>query len=168
MHIPMKFALAMPLALAAAVSLTAPAHAGGAFDDIVVTSPEKLKAWQDDTNRVLNRALEREPRRRNLHPSSGIVQMTFELGDDGKPDNIELQSNTANRAAARTARHALRWLGDISDVPVTNAENARFIANIIFARSVEQHQELQAELEKSERARLASGDETSEYIALGG
>lgn len=163
-----RLAMAPALALAVTIPLASPALAGVEHEDIVVTSRAEMKDWQANTTRTLNRALERIPRQRSENPSSGIVQLTFEMGDDGKPANIELLSNGANWTAVRTARRAVLRLGDISDVPVTNAQDARFLANIVFATSVEQKDELMAELERSERARLASGTAESEYIALGG
>lgn len=163
-----RLAIAPALALAVTIPLASPALAGVEHEDIVVTSRAEMKDWQANTTRTLNRALERIPRQRSENPSSGIVQLTFEMGDDGKPANIELLSSGANWTAVRTARRAVLRLGDISDVPVTNAQDARFLANIVFATSVEQKDELMAELERSERARLASGTAESEYITLGG
>ena len=66
----------------------------------------------------------------------------------------------------RIAVRAVGRLGDISDVPVTNAQDARFLANIVFADSVEEHAELTRELEKSMSEGLAAG--YSDYIQLGG
>lgn len=163
-----KIAFAPALALAAAVPLASPALAGENHEDIVVTSRADMQAWQADATRTLNRALENNPRERNASPSSGIVQLTFEMGADGKPANIELYSRTTNWTSVRAARHAVRRLGDISDVPVSNAGNARFMANLIFANSAQQRDELAAELARSQSARFAAGDEEAGYILLGG
>ncbi|EAQ28812.1 hypothetical protein NAP1_14473 [Erythrobacter sp. NAP1] len=164
MKTPVKFAIAPAAALAAALAFAAPAAAEHS-DAIVVTSPEKFAEWRENANATLDRALQREPARRNLRPASGIVQLTFEMGDDGKPANVELVSNTGDGASARTAKHAIRWLGDMSDVPVADAENAQFLANIIFAESPREYRELNAELQRTERARVAAGDD---FITLGG
>ena len=64
--------------------------------------------------------------------------------------------------------YAVRRLGDLSDVPVINPDGVRFLANIVFATSEREHDELSAQLEQSERARLASGSARSTYVALGG
>lgn len=163
-----RLALAPALALVAMLPIASAAQAGDAAEDIVVTSPEKMAAWKAQTNDALNRALESEPWRSNLRPAAGIVQLTFELDEAGKPDNIKLYSSTGSWSSIRTARKAVRRLGDLSDVPVTNARDATFIANIIFADSQEQYYEFASTLEQSERARLASAPEQGEPIVLGG
>ena len=168
MNTPIKFATIAAASLAATLSLSSPAYAGENSDTILVTSPEKMAAWKAEANDVLDRALQREPRRRNLLPGSGLVQLTFEMGDNGKPANIDLLSNSGNGASARTARLAVRWLRDLSDLPVANPQDAKFLANIIFADDQREYRELAAELNRSEAARIAAGGETSQYIALGG
>ncbi|MHA7820879.1 MAG: energy transducer TonB [Erythrobacter sp.] len=161
-----RIALAPALALAATLPLATPAVAGEKHEDIVVTSRADLKAWQADATTRLNRALERFPRQHNSNPSSGIVRLTFEMGADGKPTNIKTVSNSTNWVSVRAARYAVRRLGDISDVPVTNVDDARFLANIIFANSFAEHDKLARELERAETARIASSGEG--YIVLGG
>lgn len=162
-----QIAIAPALAAAAVAALASPALAGEPNEDIVVTSHADMKAWQSDTTRTLNHLLEREPRMRNTNPSPGIVQLTFDMGDNGKPTNIALHSKTTNSVSVQAARSAVRRL-DLSDVPVTNSDNARFIANIVFSNGKRQHADLMAQLEESERARIASGTAESEYIVLGG
>lgn len=163
-----RLALAPALALAALLPLASAAQAGEAAEPIVVTSPEKMKAWQKDTTRSLNRALEREGRRGGGSPSSGIVQLTFDLDEDGRPGNIEVRSNTANWTAANDARSAVRRLGDIGDVPVKNVQGARFLANVIFANDPVEHRDLAQELARSESARMAAAGSGSDLIVLGG
>ena len=162
-----KFAFVPALALAAALPF-ASASAGESGEDIVVTSPGEMEAWQASATRSLNRALEHNPMERTATPGSGIVQVTFSLGADGRPDDIELYSSSANWVSERSAMRAVRRLGDLSDVPVRNAEGAQFLANIIFADDVVEHQELAATLRKKERARLASESSERSLIALGG
>lgn len=161
-----RIAIAPALALAATLPFAAPALAGAEHEDIVVTSRAEMQEWQADATRTLNRALERHPRQRNLNPSAGIVQLTFEMGDDGKPANIQTISSSTNWVSVRVARYAVNRLGDLSDVPVTNADDARFLANIIFANSPAERDELASELGRSESARIASSGEG--YIVLGG
>lgn len=169
MYTPFKTALKSALipALALAVIVPAAASAGNS-DDIVVTSVEQMKQWKKDATRTLNRALAHSPVERRAQPASGIVQVSFSLDSKGKPTGLELESSSANWAAERSAMFAVRSLGDIGDVPVSNPGGARFLANIVFADSAEEGAQLAAILEQSERTRLASGTERSEFIALGG
>ncbi|MEE4199698.1 hypothetical protein [Erythrobacter sp.] len=159
--------LAPALTLALALPLT-PANASERADDIVVTSTEKMTAWQERATRKLNRALEVEPRMRHTNPGPGLVQLTFEMNARGRPGNIEVLSNSADWTALRAARFAVRKLGDLSDVPVRNAHKARFIANLIFADNPAQYEVLVAQLRKSEAARLAAGRDEGDVIVLGG
>ena len=160
-------AAAIPaIALAATVPFAGVAHADEASDGIIVTSQAEMVAWQKDTTRTLNRALETAFTPRSASVSDGIVQVTFDMGADGKPTNLEVIESSANWTAERIAVRAVGRLGDISDVPVTNAQDARFLANIVFADSVEEHAELTRELEKSMSEGLAAG--YSDYIQLGG
>lgn len=163
-----KIALAPALAFAAALPLTSPALAGGGHEDIVVTSRADFQQWRADATRTLNQALKQNPaeRRASSSASSGIVQVTFEMGADGKPANIELYSSTANWAAESSARYAVKRLGDLSDVPVSNPQGARFLANIIFADTIEERDDLARDLARSEAGRLVSSDEG--FIVLGG
>lgn len=125
----LRLTLAPALAAAALLPLATAAQAGDAAAvPIVVTSPEKMKAWQADTTRALNRAIDRDIRRHDSRPSSGIVQLTFEMSADGTPHNVKLPSHTAKWTAVNTANAAVRRLGDISDVPVTNAPGWQRVA----------------------------------------
>ncbi len=171
-----KYAITPAAALAGAVLLSAPAYAGersntataAKADDIVVLSKAKMKAWQARTTRALDRALERSPIERTAVPGSGIVQVGFTLGADGRAEDVEIYGSSADRIAEKSAMHAVRRLRTLQDVPVSNKMNARFLANIIFADDHTQYRKLAKTLEVSERARLASGAAESGYIAVGG
>ena len=160
------FALAPVLALAALTPFAA-AQAEEKHDDIVVTSPSAMADWQASTTRSLDRALQRSPLERTTTPDSGIVQVTFTLGADGRPQDVAIYDSSANWAAERSALYAVRRLGDIGDVPVTNPQGVQFLANIIFADSAIERDDLARTLAASETARLASGEPASAFIALG-
>lgn len=157
-------------ALAAALTLTvaAPAYAGDKSDDIVVSSKSAMVTWQQDTTRQLNRMLARTPVAHTAAPNDTIVQIEFTLGEDGRPTDITLLDGDANWSARQTAIYAVRRLGDLSDVPVTNPQGTRFLANLIFADNAETRDQLAAKLDRSERTRLAAADGEEEPILLGG
>lgn len=160
-----KAAFAPAIALAAMVPFAGVAHADETDADIIVTSQAEMTAWQKDATRTINRSLAHAQTSRSATISDGIVQVTFDMGANGKPANVEVFSSNANWMAERVAKRAVHRLGDISDVPVLNADNARFLANIVFARTPEQHAELMAELKKSTSEGFAAGEG---YILLGG
>lgn len=159
---------AVPLvALGLALPLASPAFAGEP-EQIEVTSQAAMEEWQKDATRKLENALRRSPGRGSLVPNNGIVQIAFRMGENGRPDDLTVHSNSANLAAAHMARYAVRRLGDLSTVPVADGRRARFLANIIFAADRVEEEKLMIVLAESERARLAAGEARSAFIALGG
>ncbi|MDJ0978216.1 MAG: hypothetical protein QNI87_06750 [Erythrobacter sp.] len=162
--------LAAPaLALAATLSLAATPAMAGEDTPIEVTSHSEMKRWKSDVSKQLDRALVRAPGRVTAVPGSGIVQIAFTLGKDGRPDNLKIHSNSAGWMAERMAKHAVKRIDTIADAPVTDVSKARFLANIIFADDRAEHEELTRALAQSERTRLASGGESEdEVIVLGG
>ena len=161
-----KTAAIPAIALAAMVPFAGIAHADEAAGDIIVTSQAEMAAWQKGAMVSLNRSLAHSSDVRSAAISDGIVQIAFEMGADGEPTNLEVVSSDANWVAERVAKRAVRRLGDISDVPVANAKDARFLANIVFADNVKEHAELMSEVKKSMGKALASGE--SGYIVIGG
>ena len=161
--------LAVPvLALGLSLPMVASPALAGDQEQIEVTSKSEMKRWQDKATRKLNNALRQAPGRHSVVPGNGIVQIAFRMGADGQPEQLEVHSNSADWKAERMAKYAVKRLGNISDVPVGNADGARFVANIIFAADQIQHKELKLALARSERARLAAGEAESETIVLGG
>jgi len=168
----LKYAATPTLALGAAIALANVAHAGeysgGQSDAIVVTSASAMDSWQDNATRRLNRALDHDPAARGAAPAPGVVQVAFSLDANGRPADIALLGNSSDRAAARSATLAVRRMGDLSDVPVTNPGAARFLANVIFADDRKQRRELSEGLARSERTRTAQGRAETVYIVFGG
>ena len=162
--------LAPAAAVAATLSLAlgAPAYAGDKSDDIVVSSKTAMATWQQDTTRQLNRMLSRASVARTGTPNDTIVQIEFALGPDGKPTDITVLDGDANWSARRTAIYAVKRLGDLSDVPVTNPQNAKFLANLIFADSIDSHDRLAAKLASDTQTRFAEANSEDDYILLGG
>lgn len=163
-----KFATLPVAAFALALPFAAPALAGEKSDGIVVTSQAKMDEWKAETTKDINRSLVNAPIPNNSRPNTAVVQIAFTLGDDGKPNNIEVLDGRGNWAARKAATYAVRRLDDLDQVPVTNAQNARFLANIFFAGTPEDYKALKTQLKKSEAQRLAAADGEDEYILLGG
>ncbi|QIQ87249.1 hypothetical protein [Erythrobacter sp.] len=156
------------LALGLSLPLAASPALAGEQEQIRVTTQGEMQRWQDRATRRLDNALRQAPGRSSAVPKSGIVQIAFRMGEDGRPDGLTVHSNTADRTALRMAKYAVRRLGDLSDVPVGNAHRAQFLANIVFATDRVEHKQLMLALAQSERARLAAGEAGSDLIVLGG
>lgn len=155
-------------AIGAALLLAVPAGtmASDEGDDIIVSPKSAMEQWQQGVTSELNRALVGGGVRHRGEPNNAIVQVTFSLGDDGKPDNVQLYNTEGNFVAERMAVRAVRRLNSIDEVPVQNPQDTQFLANIIFADNDRIHDRLEQRLEQSEAARIASTGEARTYIAL--
>ncbi|MFL0354909.1 hypothetical protein ACI5KX_00400 [Erythrobacter sp. GH1-10] len=160
------------LAAALALPLTVPVSAGEKTSaenaPIVVRSQAAMEQWQKETTKDLNRALARDPTSRKVRPNNSIVEVAFELGYDGKAENIRIVDGNGNWSARRAAKAAVRSLGTLDDVPVRNPEGTRFLAAIVFADDREIHEKLTAKVAQSREQRFASMAEDDRPILLGG
>ena len=165
---PLHLFAAPVLALGLALPLATSPALAGQDTQIEVTSERDMKQWKKTVSRQLDRALAPRPGNRALQPQSGIVQIAFEVDAQGKPENLKLKTNSANKSAARLAMQAVKRINNMDEAPLSDVSEARFLANIIFADTYAEREELSRTLEKSERARLASGNAEDEVIVLGG
>ncbi len=152
-------------ALGAALLLSVPGVVSADHSDIVVQPSPALEQWQQETSTDLNRALKRRaPFEQRIN--NAIVQVAFSAGEDGRPDTIEVLDGNGNWAAKRAAKRAVSTLDDLDDVPVANAQNVQFLANIIFADNERTRDRLEQRLIELEVDRLASAGPERTYIAL--
>ena len=156
------------LALGVLAPLAASPALAGDKAPIEVTSMPEMKQWQSDVSRQLDRALERAPGRYASVPDSGVVQVAFKLGEDGRPQNLKTLSNSADWAAERMAIRAVERLNRLAEAPVPNVQDRSFLANIIFADNRAQYRELARSLAQPERARIASSAAGDDFLVLGG
>lgn len=165
---PLPHSALCALALGALTPLAAsPALAGNATP-IEVTSMPEMKQWQKEVSRQLDNALERAPSRNAIVPDTGVVQVAFKLGEDGRAEKLKTLSNSADWAAERMAIRAVKRLKTLAEAPVYNVQERRFLANIIFAETRAQYDELSRNLAQSERARIASSAAEDDFLVLGG
>lgn len=151
-------------AMAAALPLAAPASAG---DDILVTSTSAMQEWQQEVTRDLDQRLLLAEKYTTGRANSGIVQIRFELDENGRPANLETVYNSSGVSGQRTANWAVRRLSDLDEAPVANVAGARFQANIIFADNQKQKAEYVAQLRESRSTRFAASDGEAPVIQLG-
>ncbi|MEL7188711.1 MAG: hypothetical protein AAGK17_04090 [Pseudomonadota bacterium] len=161
-----KFAAIPVLALASTLPLAAPAVAETETSKDTRILVTEMDSWQANATRRLNRALQRNPINQTGAPAPGIVQLSFTLNAKGSPTNVEVLSNSANRPAAQSAKYAVRRMGDLSDVPVSNVGDTQFIANVIFANDHREKRRLIAELKSKPYASFASKSGSSTYVVL--
>ncbi len=163
-----KSATAALLGAALTLPLSAPVAAGETQTGFVVQSEAAMTQWQKETTQDLNRALRGAPLPAATTIKSSIVQVRFTLDERGKADNVEVVGGNGNRAAKRAARYAVRRLGTLNDIPLSNPQGARFLANIIFADNTDQHEQLAAELNRPDNTRFALVSPDANTVLLGG
>jgi hypothetical protein len=134
-------------------------------DDILVQQDAEMTGWQEQTTAELNRALGRPPSAR-ARPGNAIVQVTFVLDENGMARDLEFYNREGNRHAKSMAVRAIKRLKNLGNVPVAAPQDARFMANIIFADDRAKLESLSERLETMEAERLASTGGERTYIAL--
>lgn len=164
----LKFAILLGSAVGASLIFALPVTASpaDADDDIVVVSAGAMQKWQQETNAQLDRALQ-VAAPRDAVTGNSIVQITFTRGPDGKPENPQFYNREGNWTERWIARRAVQSLDNLGEVPVVEAGQVRFLANVIFADDYHNLRKLRSRLEVMERERLAAGGPGSKYLALG-
>jgi TonB family protein len=154
--------------LAAALGLAAITPAAADDTPILVESAAAMDEWRTDVSRSLDRRLRNIDQLDPARPRSGIVQLRFTLDEDGRAENLEVVRSSTNYRAEKIATRAVRGLTKLDQAPVADVGSRTFQANVIFARTFEELDELKAKLAKLETARLALADEEEDVILLGG
>ena len=164
----LKFAILLGSAVGASLIFALPVTASpaDADDDIVVVSAGAMQKWQQETNARLDRALQ-VAAPRDAVTGNSIVQITFTRGPDGKPENPQFYNREGNWTERWIAKRAVQSLDNLGEVPVIEAGQVRFLANVIFADDYHNLRKLRSRLEVMERERLAAGGPGSKYLALG-
>ncbi len=152
------------LALAAMSGFASPALAKQ--EPIVVLSEAAMESWSSEITKDLERQLYFAQHRPGYQPKNGVVQLRFTLNAEGKAHGFEYMQKTGNKMTDRLAKEAVRRLRDLDEAPVENVLEQTFVANIIFAKSIEQRDAFAAELAASERERLAQNGGVRTYIAI--
>lgn len=151
-----------------AIALVAMPQAAAAQqqDAIEVVASSPMQEWQKHTTRDLNRSLRKAPSLEARRANESIVQIAFEIGPDGRAQNLRVLPGDGNRPAQRAAMFAVRNLETLDDVPI-GGSGMKVLANIIFYDNWESLEKLQARLARSERERVASKGEFSQHLAIG-
>lgn len=149
----------------ALVALPNQAHAQSQ-DAIEVVAASPMQQWHKDTTRSLNRSLKRAPAFTYGRVNESIVQIAFNVGDDGRAQNMRVLPGDGNHTAKRAALYAVRRLDTLASIPESKS-NQKVLANIIFYDNERSLEKMEARLASSERERVASKGELSQYLAIG-
>lgn len=147
--------------------IAAPIGAVQLADAPSAVSAKAMERWQAETTAALGRALALSSAARLMAPNAAIVQVLFSIGSDGMAKDIEVLEGDGNWAARRAALYAVRTLDTLARVPVADPQGTRFIANIIFYRTLDARAQLLDKLQAMERFRLSGSSTARRYVAVG-
>ena len=135
-------------------------------DDIVVTSGRSMDRFVEDMSHDLDQALNRSSLRSLQLTGTGIVQISFECGPDGKPTNIAYYRRDDDHDVNRLARNAVRKIRSLHPLPRGISEDQKYLANMIMADDMWEYEALSEELARSEQARIAASKGKPTYFAF--
>ncbi|MDZ4308530.1 hypothetical protein [Allopontixanthobacter sp.] len=134
--------------------------------DIVVSSNRSIERFAEDISRDLDRHLQSPTPLRSQVQESGVAQVLFQCGPDGKPANITMYRGASSLAVNRLAKRAVSKIKVLHPLPSGLSEDQLYLANIIIANSPVQHAQLSRQLQKREAQRLASGKDLRKIFAF--
>ncbi len=135
-------------------------------DDIVVTSARSVERFVQDVSHDLDRELNRRNRTNYQLSGTGIVQISFECGPDGKPTNVAYYRKDDNADVNRLARRAVSKIRSMHPLPRGITDDQTFLANIIMADDPVQFEQLSGELYRSEKTRIAASNGSRKVFAF--
>lgn len=159
-----KLAIVLPAAALFASPIDAIAQ--DSQDTIEVRASSPMQQWQARTTDALNRSLARAPAMRKGFVNASIVQIAFEIDEDGRASDMNILPGDGNFTAERAALYAVRRLDTLASMP-TQGSSKHVLANIIFYHDADSLRELKARLAASESARLSSRGAYRHFVAIG-
>lgn len=143
------------VAIAASLALT-PTGMQAQTNDIVVSSNRSVNNFVESVSRDLDRSLNRFSRSTFNQTGTGVAQVLFECGPDGKPTNIKMYSRAGDVGVNRQARRAVANIRSLHPLPRGIDQDQLYLANIIIASDARQFDELSEELNERETNRIAA------------
>ena len=124
--------------------------------DIVVSSGRSIGNFVEDVAYDINRELNRPQLRPAYSEGSGVSQVLFECGPDGKPVNLKMYHKAGSPAVDRAARRAVSKIRSLHPLPQGVGQDQLYLANIIIAENQSQYDDLAKELNQREARRIAA------------
>lgn len=134
-------------------------------DSIVVSSGRSIKTFVEDVSRDLNRELSRVDIVAPRQQESGVAQVLFECGPDGKPINVRLY-NKSGYWTGLEARRVVSKIRSLHPLPQGLTHDQLFLANIIIAESPHEFRKLSEKMNRLEKQRLASSSGERKVFAF--
>lgn len=124
-------------------------------DGIVVSSGRSVDNFVEDVSRDLDRQLNRFDVTSPRQQETGLAQVLFECGPDGKPTNIRLYKKSGFWTGLK-ARRVVSKIRSLHPLPQGVTHDQLYMANIIIADSPREFEKLSEELKQLEQQRIAS------------
>jgi TonB family protein len=132
----MKTLVCLSLAVAGTIAAAAPAQEGR--DVVVVAKPITLAQWTAGVGSQIDKVL-RYPTDIMNENMSGIASVRFQCSDDGKPTAMTVSRKSGWRDLDREAVRAVAKLKTMHPLPDGLKHDQHYVANILFARSQDDH-----------------------------
>lgn len=159
------------LFVAAGIALLAPTASSSQSQDPEITVqgiPLTPARWAASVSRKLDAALVYPRAMLNQSPDSGIVSVRFRANAANRPDELTLSRKSGSRALDRAAMSAIAGIGTMPAMPSSFRPDQQFVANILFATDLRQHEQQLALLRKEairlRAARTAGADPVAMVI----
>ena len=124
-------------------------------DGIVISAGRSVDDFGADVSRHLDRQLDRIDNSSPWQQESGVAQVLFECGPDGKPINVRMYKKAGFWTDLK-ARKVVSKIRSLHPLPQGVTQDQLFLANIIIANSPQEFQELSEKLNVLEKQRIAS------------
>lgn len=131
--------------------------------DTVVIGERSLDKFVRDVSKDLDRGLNRSSL---TAAGTGIVQVLFECGPDGKPTNISYYRKDNDQDVNRLAVRAVSKIRTMHPLPRGLSEDQQYMANIIIARDRFEYEGFSKELKRSEQLRIAAAKGSNKVFAF--
>jgi len=151
MEVVMKY-LALLISVIAVLFPGAAATQSTSNGVVVVAKPVTQAQWARNVSRKLDGALRYPSLFSNEIAPPGIVSVRFHAGDDGRPTSLTVERTSGKRKLDRAAMAAIARINTLNPMPVPFRSDQRFVANILFAKDWEQHDQQTAFLRREAAA----------------
>lgn len=136
------------IALAVTGLMAAAAPAKRSEKNIVVKAPVTLVEWSSGVSKQLDGILRYPNPGVGQMPPSGLASVRFQCSEDGRPAAVTLSRKSGSRDLDREALRVVSHLKTLHPLPPGIRHDQLYVANILFATSMESYHRQLAALQK--------------------
>lgn len=136
-------------------------------EGFVVSGNPEVRTWTDSVGKKLDNQLAYQQRvARPTDSHTGIVQLRFSRGDDGRPSDIEVYRSSAASNVKSSARRAVARMRGLPPLPAAHALSNEILVNIVLAKDEKHMGQLRSKLAGWEAERLARSPAERRVLAF--